>query len=86
MNCAANSMGTLPLTGRAGVGCAPGWISGRFSPFPNPHRKGEGDAPSFGLDQAKPTVPHLPLDGGGWEGVRPTLGAPSEFRSVSGAN
>jgi hypothetical protein len=46
--------------------------SGLRAPLPNPPRKGEGAGlrlwhrSGHGLDR------HLPLDGGGWEGGRPT--------------
>jgi len=63
MMATANSMGTLPLTGSAGVGCAPRWISGLPAPLPNPPRKGEGAPSSFGHLLAKLTSPHLSLWG-----------------------
>jgi hypothetical protein len=82
---ARNSMGTLPLTGRAGEGCATSSMSGLPSPLPNPPRKGEGVRSSVGPDRAKVTARHLPLDGGGWERVRPTLRRQQACHRVAGA-
>ncbi|MGB3336766.1 MAG: L-glutamate gamma-semialdehyde dehydrogenase [Devosia sp.] len=39
------------------------------APLPNPPREGEGVSSSLGHDSAKTTARHLPLDGGGWEGL-----------------
>ena len=40
----------------------------RFTPSYLPHQGG-GFSPLLGLDPVQPTGRHLPLDGGGWEGV-----------------
>ena len=82
---ARNSMGPLPLTGRAGEECATSSMSGLPSPLPNPPRKGEGVRSSAGHYRAKVTAQHVPLDGGGWERVRPTLRRQQACHRVAGA-
>ncbi|KKC31404.1 bifunctional proline dehydrogenase/L-glutamate gamma-semialdehyde dehydrogenase PutA [Devosia psychrophila] len=41
----------------------------QINPLPNPPRKGEGAASSFGQNAATNPERHLPRDEGGWEGV-----------------
>ncbi len=56
------------------------------APLPNPPHKGEGAASSVWDDRAKSKGLHLPLDGGGWEGVRPMLRRQAVLATSVGAH
>ena len=47
------------------------WMGGSRPPPPSLPHQGGGVRSSVARDPTKTTGQHLPLDGGGWEGVRP---------------